>query len=154
MQVWDCRDLELTQSLQVPGQVISLDSWKDYVAVGSEVIQLIKLNPKGNPTRTLYANRSDPIKVKIDLRQRYIFSLISSKHRFFLPQRTSDTKHLVAFVGKEGHLATSKAGGSIVNIWPPPPVVESQCDSHVVWKPMFTIDIQGSVTRLLFGVIL
>ena len=66
MQVWE-RDSELTQSLQVAGQVISLDSWEDYVAVGSDVIQLIKLNSNGDPSRTLYANRSDPIQVKINL---------------------------------------------------------------------------------------
>ncbi len=65
MQIWD-RDSELTQSLQVAGQVISLDSWEDYVAVGSDVVQLIKLNLKGgDPSRILYANRSDPIQVKI-----------------------------------------------------------------------------------------
>ena len=66
MQVWE-RDSELTQSLQVAGQVISLDSWEDYVAVGSDVIQLIKLNSNGDPSRTLYANHSDPIQVKINL---------------------------------------------------------------------------------------
>ena len=139
MQVWN-RDSELTQSLKGAGQVISLDSWEDYVAVGSEVIQLIKLNSNGDPSRTLYANRSDPIQVKINL----AFT-INCLHLFLLLQRTSDTKHLVAFVGKEGHLATSKAGGNTVSIWLPPPVVET----HVVWKPMFTIDVQGSVIRLL-----
>ena len=65
MQVWD-RDSELVQSLQVAGKVVSLDSWEDYVAVGSDVIQLIKLNTNGDPSRTLYANRSDPIQVKIN----------------------------------------------------------------------------------------
>ena len=59
-------------------------------------------------------------------------------------------KYLVAFVGNEGHLASSKPGGNTVSIWLPPPTVES----HIVWKPMFTIDIQGSITRLLFGIIL
>ena len=66
------------------------------------------------------------------------------KYLFSLLQRKSDTKHLVAFVGNEGHLATSKTGGNTVSIWPPPVV-----ESHVVWKSMFTIDIQGSVTRLV-----
>ena len=66
MQVWD-KDLELTQSLQVAGQVISLDSWEDYIAVGSDVIQLIKLNSNGDPRRILYANRCDPIQVQLEL---------------------------------------------------------------------------------------
>ena len=65
MQVWD-RDSKLTQSLQVAGQVASLDCWEDYIAVGSDVIQLIKLNPTGDPSRTLYANRSDPIQVTVN----------------------------------------------------------------------------------------
>ena len=48
----------------MPGQVISLDSWEDYIAVGSDVIQLIQLNSNGDPRRILYANRKDPILVK------------------------------------------------------------------------------------------
>ena len=62
MQIWDTAS-ELTQSLQVAGQVISLDSWEDYIAVGSDVIQLIQLSSNGDPRRVLYANRDDPILV-------------------------------------------------------------------------------------------
>ena len=64
MQVWDT-DLKLNLSLQVAGQVTTLDSWEGYIAVGSEVIQLIQLNSNlcGDPRRILYVRREDPIKV-------------------------------------------------------------------------------------------
>lgn len=49
------------------GQVTALDSWKDYVAVGSEVVQLIQLNSEkqlDSPKRIVYTKKGDLMQVQ------------------------------------------------------------------------------------------
>ena len=62
--MWDATaELTLMNSLNLAGQVFSLDSWNDYVAVGSSVVQLIQLKPNSEPRRVLYAKGGDHIQV-------------------------------------------------------------------------------------------
>ena len=42
------------------GQVVSLDSWKECLAVGSEIVQIFRLsNLQERPERTIYATKGD-----------------------------------------------------------------------------------------------
>ena len=63
--MWDAatRDLTLKISLKLAGKVVSLDSWKDFIAVGSSVVQLIQLKPGADPKRILYVKGSDRLQV-------------------------------------------------------------------------------------------
>ena len=45
------------------GQVVSLDSWNEYIAVGSTLVQLIWLNSTSEPQRILYAKDKDLVQV-------------------------------------------------------------------------------------------
>lgn len=57
--------MTITSSVQVNGQVATLDSWEDCIAVGAEIVQLIS-NWLNTPTkRVLYVKREDPIQVYI-----------------------------------------------------------------------------------------
>ena len=69
LQVWDTATTNLTlkTSLKIAGQVVSLDSWNDFIAVGSSVVQLIQLKPGADPKRTLYAKGKNRLQVLIAL---------------------------------------------------------------------------------------
>ena len=57
LQMWDTtKDLSLELSLSLAGEVSSLDTWNDYVAVGSSVVQLIQLELSTEPKRILYTS--------------------------------------------------------------------------------------------------
>ena len=59
--IWDTANDLIKQSLPVTGEVVSLDTWTDCLAVGSEVVQIIQLNDlktKG-PKRTIYAKKGE-----------------------------------------------------------------------------------------------
>ena len=59
--------LRLNHSFKLAGQVISLDVWRGYIAVGSSVVQLIHLNSQGEPKRILYTKANDPLQVAAKL---------------------------------------------------------------------------------------
>ena len=62
--MWDkTPELTLTASLKLAGEVHSLDTWKDFIAVGSSVVQVIKLNPISDPKRTLYIKGENKLAV-------------------------------------------------------------------------------------------
>ena len=121
------------------GEVISLDTWADCLAVGSEVVQIIQLcnlKTKG-PKRTIYAKKGELMPV-CDIAARYNCRRIVSLKQNTV-QKTKSTKHMIAFVGNEGHLASAKVGGDTINIWPPPPA-----KSYAVTKTLFDMDVKGS----------
>ena len=68
LQFWDAISTTLTlkTSLKIAGNVVSLDSWNDFIAVGSSVVQLIHLKPGADPTRILYAKGRDHLQVYIN----------------------------------------------------------------------------------------
>ena len=63
--MWDAATTTLTleTSLKIAGKVVSLDSWNDFIAVGSSVVQLIKLESGADPKRILYAKGKDRLQV-------------------------------------------------------------------------------------------
>ena len=72
------------------GQVVSLDSWNDYIAVGSTLVQLIQLNSTSEPRRIIYAKDKSPVQVygKTLLIKSYKLILVSihaAAFRFPLP---------------------------------------------------------------------
>ena len=63
--MWDTtQDISLELSLSVAGKVTSLDSWGDYIAVGSSVVQLIWLKPSIEPKRILYMSATSRFQVE------------------------------------------------------------------------------------------
>ncbi len=141
MYIWDTANDLIKQSLPVAGKVVSLDTWTDCLAVGSEVVQIIQLNDlktKG-PKRTIYAKKGELMPVG-DFKRIILRGIIL---KYYLLQKIkSDSigyNIMVAFVGNEGHLASAKVGGDTINIWPPPPV-----KSYAVTKSLFDIDVKGS----------
>jgi hypothetical protein len=62
----------LKTSLKIAGQVVSLDSWNDFVAVGSSVVQLIQLKPGADPKRILYAKGKDRLQVVTSIMILYV----------------------------------------------------------------------------------
>lgn len=73
--MWDTTDtLYLTLTLKLPGQTTSLDIWRDYIAVGSSVVQLIQLSPSSEPKRILYAKQNDLIQVGITMHNQTIIA--------------------------------------------------------------------------------
>ena len=65
LQVWDTTtDVSLKHTLSLAGKATSLDTWDDYIAVGSSVVQLIWLKPANEPKRILYARGTDRLQVK------------------------------------------------------------------------------------------
>ena len=64
LQVWNVTSrLHLTNTLRMSGQVVSLDSWNEYIAVGSTSVQLIQLNSTSEPKRILYTKNKYPVQV-------------------------------------------------------------------------------------------
>ena len=65
LQMWDTtKDISLELSLSLAGEVTSLDTWNDYVAVGSSVVQLIHLTLSTEPKRILYTSATSHFQVK------------------------------------------------------------------------------------------
>ena len=76
--MWDATaELTLINSLSLAGQVFSLDSWNDYVAVGSSVVQLIQLKPNSEPRRVLYVKGGDHIQVYMQHAVAILFAFIT-----------------------------------------------------------------------------
>ena len=68
LQVWDTTvEVSLKHALNVAGKATSLDTWDDYIAVGSSVVQLILLKPANEPKRILYARGTDSLKVQLQI---------------------------------------------------------------------------------------
>ena len=61
VQIWDASNDLIKQSFQVAGEVVSLDTWTECLAVGSEVVQIIQLSDlkTKRPKRTIYAKRGE-----------------------------------------------------------------------------------------------
>ena len=58
VHIWDTANNLIKQSLQVAGEVNSLDAWTECLAVGSEVVQIFQLGDK-RPKRIIYAKRGE-----------------------------------------------------------------------------------------------
>ena len=61
MYIWDTANDLIKQSLPVAGEVVSLDTWTDCLAVGSEVVQIIQLSDlkRKESKRTIYAKKGE-----------------------------------------------------------------------------------------------
>ena len=131
-------DFSLETSLKIAGQVVSLDNWNDFIAVGSSVVQLIELESGAEPKRILYAKGKDHLQV-------VIVTLLNNAHRYvyFVCLQSSNSQFLVMFLGEDGHLASAKVGGRVINIWAPP-----SANTQVVTKPESSITIDdGTILR-------
>ena len=60
VHIWDAANDLIKQSLQVAGEVNSLDAWTECLAVGSEVVQIFQLSSVKTkmPKRTVYTKRA------------------------------------------------------------------------------------------------
>jgi hypothetical protein len=75
--------------LKLAGEVHSLDTWKDFIAVGSSVVQVIKLNPISDPKRTLYIKGKNKLSVQNYAHYAYI-------HESIIPLYSIQMVHLPA----------------------------------------------------------
>ena len=139
MYIWDTANDLIKQSLPVAGEVVSLDTWTDCLAVGSEVVQIIQLNDlkTKESKRTIYAKKGELMPVcDFKLLVEGLYTVETLIHHL---QKTKPTRYMVAFIGDKGYLASAKVGGDTINIWPPPPE-----KSYTVTKSLFDIDVKGS----------
>ena len=67
-------------------------------------------------------------------------ALISDISIYCHSQSSSLPSHFVAFIGKEGHLATARADSTVVKVWPPPPQ-----DSKIITSPEACITLAGQI---------
>ena len=125
------------------GQVHSLDTWKDFIAVGSSVVQVIKLNTIGDPKRTLYIKGKNKLSVGnyVDksMYAQLLIILLVLQHTKESDGSSSYSPLLVSFVGDSGVLASATVDEDTVDIWDPPSADQESLTSKVVTKPKSTI---------------